>query len=74
MNLIRQIVKHTIAEGIYTWDGKEYRIKHVYVPALHKCVEVVFTRSAGSKEEWQRADSEFQIEFVKERMRDNGYQ
>lgn len=72
MNIIRQIIKHTIAEGVYTWDGKEYRIRHVYVPALHKCVEVVFTRAVGA-EEWQWADSELQVEFINERMEDHGH-
>ena len=66
MNINRQIIKHTIAEGIYTWDGKEYRIKNVYVPALNKCVEVVFTRAVGT-EEWLWADGDLQLEFIEER-------
>ena len=73
MNIIKQIIKHTIAEGIYTWDGREYRIKHVYVPALKKCVEVVFTRTAGTEEEWQWANSDFQVEFINERMGIDAY-
>ena len=72
MNLIRQIIKHTIAEGIYTGDGKEYRIRYVYVPALHKCVEVVFTRTVGT-EEWKQAELDFQIGLIEERMKNHGY-